>query len=115
MTPLQVRGSLLSREPDRAQHQGAEFYVGSPAATPGVLSDRGACRKSRRRTPVIKALLPQVRDLHRWEHGYNAETRWEELTEAGYLTPSIRFFSQSRALHLPCRRRVLTTVHLCLA
>ena len=68
MTPLQVRGSLLSREPDRAQHQGAEFYVGSPAATPGVLSDRGACRKSRRRTPVIKAPLPQVRDLHlpRW-------------------------------------------------
>ena len=68
MTPLQVRGRAGSREPDRGRHQGAEFYVGSPAATPGVLSDRGACRKSRRRTPVIKALLPQVRDLHlpRW-------------------------------------------------
>jgi hypothetical protein len=50
------------------------------------------------------------------EQGYNAETRWEELAEAGYLTRSIRFFSQSRALHLPCRRRrVLATVHLCLA
>jgi hypothetical protein len=50
------------------------------------------------------------------EHGYNAETRWEALTQAGYLAPSVRFFSQSRALHLPCRRRrVLATVHLCLA
>ena len=43
-------------------------------------------------------------------------TRWEKLGEAGYLTPSVRFFSQSHALHLPCRRRqVLATVHLCLA
>jgi hypothetical protein len=81
-----------------------------------VVSDRGAYRKSRRRTPAIKALLPQVRDLYRWEHGYNAKTRWEKLGEAGYLTPSVRFFSQSHAFHLPCRRRqVLATVHLCLA
>ena len=43
-------------------------------------------------------------------------SRWEELAETGYLTPSVRFFIQSRALHLPCRRRrVLATVHLCLA